>query len=283
MTKQPHVPGNPQDMELIDEYLEHLRRAGKAASTINGRREILGRLDRDLPYGIGQTSVKEVATWLYRDGWRQNTKYTYYMAAKDFYAWASDPNDPWISGNPVEELEAITNAQGIARPVTDEQLRDILARSREPFRTWAVIAAYQGLRCIEISRLDREHVTEQMLIVVKGKGGRPRAHDTDPYVWEVVKDMPPGPVARRQDNGERADAFYISSLAANYWRRTLKIPASMHMLRHWMGVNLQARFKDIRVTQAALGHRSLQSTQIYTDATAEQQRAARATLPRLAE
>jgi integrase/recombinase XerC len=269
-------------MDMLSEYLEHLRRCGKAQSTIDGRREILGRLDRDLPYGLGQTCTSELADWLFRDRWKLNTKFTYYEAMKDFYAWAADPADPWISADPAVDLEPVRSIRGIARPCTDAQLREILARSREPFRSWAVIAAYQGFRCIEISRADREHFTEQMVIVPKGKGGRPRAHDLDPYVWEVVRDLPDGPIARRQDDGERASAFYISSLAANYWRRTLGIPVSMHMLRHWMGVNIQRAYKNIRVTQAALGHASLQSTQIYTDATAEEQRAARSTLPRLA-
>lgn len=279
--KQPHVPADPRAMEIIDAYLEHLRRAGKADSTIDGRREILGRLDRDLPYGIGQTTRRELSGWLYRDGWSRNTRYTYYSAIKDFYAWAADPRDPWLSANPAADLEPVTPVRGVPRPVTDEQLRRILTEARDPFRTWALLAAYMGLRCIEISRLDREHVTEQRLIVVKGKGGRPRVHDTHDLVWEAVRDRPPGPIAVRPD-GRRADAFYVSSVSATYFRQTLRIPASMHMLRHWLGCTVQREYRDIRVTQELLGHASLQSTQVYTMASAEQQRAARATLPRLA-
>lgn len=281
--KNPHVPDDPQAMELIEEYIEHLRRAGKADTTIDGRREILGRLARDLPYGIGQTCREELSAWLYRDEWACNTRYTYYCAIKSFYAWVSDPRDPWIDGNPAADLEPVQQPRGIARPVTDEDLRRILVEAAEPFRTWALIAAYQGLRCIEISRLDREHVTEQQLIVVKGKGGRPRVHDTHPSVWAVLREFPAGPVARRPD-GQRADAFYVSSNSAIHFRRGLGMPGvSMHRLRHWLGVTVQAKYRDIRVTQAMLGHLSIQSTQIYTAASDEQQRAARATLPRFDE
>lgn len=281
--KTPHVPDDPLDMELLDAYLEHLRRANKSASTIDGRREILGRLDRDLPYGLGRTSTEELAKWLYRDEWSQNTRGTYYAALKDFYAWASDPKDPWISGNPAADLEPAKHARGGPRPVTDEQLHRILTEAAQPYRLWALIAAYQGLRCIEISRLDREHISEKVLVVMRGKGDKMRTHDTDPGVWAAVKDLPPGPIATRPD-GQRADAFYVSSTCALHFRRQLKMPGvSMHRLRHWLGCTVQREYRDIRVTQAMLGHASLQSTQIYTDATAEQQRAARSTLPRLAE
>jgi integrase/recombinase XerC len=268
-------------MEMIDEYLEHLRRAGKTDDTIRGNRDILGRLDRDLPYGIGQTTREEISTWLYRDDLSQNTKCTYYNTIKRFYEWATNPKDPWLSGNPAADLEPVKWPKGIARPVTDGQLRRILTEAAEPYRLWALIAAYQGLRCIEISRLDREHITAQQLIVVKGKGGRPRVHDTDAAVWAAVKDLPSGPIACRPVTGQRATPFEVSSMAALHFRRQLKMPGvSMHRLRHWLGVTVQRNYKDIRVTQAVLGHQSLQSTQVYTAASDEQQRAARATLPR---
>lgn len=275
-------PVDDLDMEIIDAYIEHLRRAGRSLDTMKGRRGILHHLNRDLPFGIGVVLPEDLADWLYRDDWSQNTKATYYRALKSFYGWASDPADRWINRNPMDGLERVHTAKGVARPCTDEQLRAILARAAEPFRLWALIAAYQGLRCVEIAGLDREHVTESQLFVVRGKGGQPRVHDTDPGVWQAVRDLPPGPVARRPDTGERASAHYISIHSRAHFHRKLKIETSMHCLRHWLGVNAQARYRDIRVTQELLGHASLTSTQIYTRATAEQQRAARATLPRFA-
>src|SRR4051812_15169228 len=43
-----------REMELIDAYIEHLRRAQRSEQTMADRRAILTRLSRDLPYGIGQ-------------------------------------------------------------------------------------------------------------------------------------------------------------------------------------------------------------------------------------
>lgn len=271
-------------MEIIDAYIEHLRRAGKTDDTLRGNREILGRLDRGLTDGIGCTDREELSGWLYRDDLSQNTKCTYYNTIKRFYQWATDPRDPWLSLNPAVDLEPVKWPRGIARPVTDEQLRRILTEAVQPYRLWATLAAYQGLRCIEISRLDREHVTEGQIIIVRGKGNRPRVHDTDPAVWAAVKDLPSGPVAVHPRRAERATPFDVSMEAATYFRRRMGMPGvSMHRLRHWLGVTVQRNYRDIRVTQAVLGHASIQSTQIYTAATDEQQRAARAMLPRFTD
>ncbi|MDT4991400.1 MAG: integrase/recombinase XerC, partial [Actinoplanes sp.] len=177
--------------------------------------------------------------------------------------------------------EAAHSIRGVPRPVTDEQLQIILSSPVPEIRRWSIIAAYQGLRACEISGLDREHVTEQQLIVVRGKGGRPRVHDTDPAVWETIRDLPGGPVARTLEHGGRASAGYVSRWASEHYQRDLGlVGATIHQLRHWLGVNLQRRYKNIRVTQEALGHVSLSSTQIYTGADDSEMRAARSTLPR---
>jgi integrase len=282
MTRKYLDPGEPFEMEIIEAFLAHLGRAGRTEATIASRREVLYRLNRELAYGIGQTSSAELAGWLYRDNWSRNTRATYYAALKSFYGWAADPKDPWITDNPTLDLEPCSRTRGMARPVTDAQLTRILSEAVEPFRTWALIAAYQGLRCVEISRLDREHVTEEHLFVVRGKGDRPRVHDTHPDVWSTVRELPRGPVAR-DENGDRATPFYVSVATACYFRNRLGMPGvGLHRLRHWLGVTVQREYRDIRVTQAVLGHASLSSTEVYTMASDEQQRAARATLPRLA-
>jgi len=271
-----------QDVDMIDAYLKHLKRAGFEETSRNARRKLLERLNRELPHGLGEVCRDDLEAWLYPAGRRpraQNTLASYWDALHSFYPWAADPADPWITEDPTIGMTPIRHLRGEARPVEDDDLWRILAEADEPYRTWAKIAAYQGLRCIEISRLDREHITRARLHVVKGKGGRPRRHDTDPIVWAAVEHLPTGPIAR-DEYGERLSAGKISISSANYFRRHMKLNATLHMLRHWLGVTAQARYRDIRVTQELLGHVSLSSTQIYTRATMQQQREARATLPR---
>lgn len=275
---------NPDDAEMIAAYLEALRRLNRSPRTIALRRKVVNWLSRDLPYGIGETTTEELAAWLYRDTWVQNTRASYLASIRDFYSWATSPRDQWLSYDPALDLDDVGTVKGVARPCTDEELRHILGQAREPYRTWSYLAAYQGLRCIEISGLDREHVTPAVLRVVRGKGGRPRVHDTDPQVWEIIQPLPPGPVARLVRTGERAGANYISFRTAQHYTKDLGLAGvTLHRLRHWLGVTTQRLYRDIRVTQEVLGHKSLSSTQIYTMASMAQQQEARSMLPRFGD
>jgi integrase/recombinase XerC len=272
-----------QSMEIIEAYLDSLRQQRRSPYTMRSRRSILRRLDADLPNGLTDTTTGELTGWLDRDDLAHNSVVTYTSAVRDFYDWACRPKDPWLDFNPTLDIDPLKFIPGVARPCTDDELATILGSPVPEIRRWAILGSYQGLRCVEISRLDREHITEQQLVVVQGKGGRPRVHDTDPDVWEAVKDLPDGPVAQRLCRGGRATASYICVWASAHFQDELGLDGvTMHRLRHWLGVNMQRRYKNIRVTQKALGHKSLSSTQIYTDADDSEVRAARATLPRFA-
>lgn len=274
-TSQP----DPHDVAMVNAYLEHLRRAGRSPETIRLRRCTLNQLNAHLTFGLGAASDEELAEWIYDERIKSNSRATYLTGVRSFYRWAVRAR--WITLDPTIDLESIRTTRGIARPCTDEQLRTLLTKTPKRIRTWATIAAYQGLRCCEISGLDREHVTEQRLIVIRGKGGAARAHDTHPDVWAAVRDLPAGPVARLVSEDRRASADYISA-RGNAAFRKLRIDVTMHQLRHWLGCKTQELYRDARVTQEVLGHASLNATSIYTRATLEQQRAARAMLPRLA-
>lgn len=275
---------NAQAVDLISPYLAWLRKRSRSKETVDFRQRVLTQFDRDLPFGLARANAVELEACLYRDGWSVGTRSSYYTILSNFYAWAFDPRDLWLDGeNPMLWMPGRPRPpRGEARPFEDSILRRILTECDDPYRRWALIAAKQALRCCEIAGLDREHVTEAKLYVARGKGGRPRWHDTDPEVWEAVRDLPPGPLAVDPRTGERATARYVSLYSAMHIRRRLGIArGGLHQARHWLGVTAQAQGRDIRVVQEMLGHASLSSTQIYTRATVEQQRATRALLPRL--
>ena len=270
---------NDDDMDMIDGYLEHLASKGRSPDTVDLRRKILVKLNRDLPLGVARACGAELDAWI--DAQRSaNTRATYWVAIRSAYGYWTDPADPWLDANPTDAMSARTFPQGQARPGKEEQLLVVLEHGADPYRLWAALAAYQGLRCCEIAGLDREHITRDTLMVMRGKGGDPRVCDTDPLVWDLVRDMPRGPIARNPAGTRRATKGEVSK-RANYHFRQLGLEGlTMHMWRHRMGVQMQRTYRNIRVTQKALGHKWLTSTQIYTDASMDEMREARAMLPR---
>lgn len=264
---------------LPGQYLEWLRICGRSKRTISDRRDILHRIDTELPYGLEQATSDELKEWIFRDGWSASTRETYYGCVRSFFTWACNPRSPKLDFDPMAELPRPTTPRGLPRPVTDVQLQHILSMGAEPFHTWSLLAAYAGLRCIEIAGLHREHVTQESLTVVRGKGGRPGVVPTHPAIWSAIVDLPGGQIAHTT-TGDPASDRYVSIRSALYFRRNLKMPGvGLHRLRHWYGTTIYRNTRDIRRTQELLRHSSPTTTAIYTLVTSEERLAAIQTLP----
>jgi integrase/recombinase XerC len=265
--------------ELIEQYLEWLRIRDCTQRTRGARHEILHRLDRDLPCGLTAATADELKAWLYRDGWSKSTKSTYYGAIRGFFVWATNPLDPKLDFDPTAMLPRPSAPQGIPKPVTDAELAHILDCAAEPYLTWARLAAYQGLRCIEISRLRRQDVSEDITEIHRGKGEKPGVVPTHPLVWDSMRGRPAGQIAFTRE-GHPASARYISLHALLYFTRKLDLPGvSMHRLRHWFGTNIYKKTRDLRRTQELMRHASPTSTAIYTLISDEERRLAVEALP----
>ncbi len=263
--------------DLIAPHLRHLKAAGFSANTIHDRDRVLQRVDADLPMGLLDATVPELDDWLAQFRTNQ-TKATYYGHLVGFFSWACAGDDPWLDWNPTTNLKRPKVPPTVPRPVTDDALAIVLARAREPYRTWAVLAAYAGLRAFEIATITREAFTEE-LIYVTGKGGKHATIPTHPLVWQAVKDLPPGPIALGR-TGVRLSATRVSSLFSQHMRKTLGLPGvSLHPLRHWLGTRTLQGCGNLRVTQELLRHSSPATTAIYTQVTDEQRRSAVSALP----
>lgn len=278
------LSGDGPSADLIEGFIEALRRKGRSQNTRDLRRRVLGAADRDLPYGLHAASDVELQRWLYRpdDEWCGSTKADYYQALAQFYAYWKGRRGG-LSFNPFEDDEEFprpTRKNGVPRPVTHEQLERILTHGRDPIDLWAAIAAYQGARCIEISNLDREHIDAEATWL-RGKGGKERFVPTHALVWAMVRDLPPGPIARDR-YGRRRTPKWISNTAAAHFKGDLGMPdVTMHRCRHWYGTYMQRAGRDTRVTQEALGHASPGTTAVYTQVAMEDMRAAVDALPRI--
>lgn len=268
--------------ELIERHLKHCDASGLANTTIEKRSELLHRIDRTLPMGLGQATTEELEDFLARCR-AAETKASYYGHVVGFFRWACDPRNPRIDYDPSVALRRPRVRRGQPKPVTNEQVAQALGELPDPWLTWVVLAAYEGARCIEIARAERDDITAESTRL-HGKGGKTRTLKTHAEVWRVVEPLPAGPLAHRTD-GAPADADYLSNSARQKFERIGMSGVTLHRFRHWYATTQLRPQKfggagaSIRTVQMNLGHDSLNSTAIYTFASDEERADAIDSLP----
>jgi integrase len=259
-------------MEIIDAYGRHLTTLRRSENTIRTYLTLLRAMDRNLPHGLVGACRDELEQHL--AGLTSNSAVILNRAVlRGFFGWACDPDDQWLDYDPTVRLSRPSSPQPDPKPVASEQLAHILANAAEPYRTLFVLAAYAGLRCIEISRVERQHITEQVLLVRRGKGDKLRRIPTHPILWRAVADLPAG----------RITELTPTQVSMNGNRRLHKLApgVTMHQLRHWFGTEAYNRSLDILAVKDLMGHASVATTQVYVKVADAQRRAAVAALPDL--
>lgn len=258
--------------DLIQGYISWLRKESSSTKTIKDRLRILTTMDKDLPYGLDMANTDELEAWLWREGWSEGTRETYYYAFTGFFRWAVKKEI--LDFDPSHEITPPRVPQRLPRPISDEELTQLLARAAAPYQLWVKLAAYGGLRCLDISRLDRERINERTITIIRSKGAKARVVPTHELVWEAVRDLPPGPITEH-------DADYVAQRSAIHFSRSLGMRGvTLHRCRHWFGTMVQRLYRDLRVTQELMGHADPRTTAGYAMVAGEQTRAAIDVLPR---
>lgn len=273
---------------LIVKYLAHIRAGGYSPHTIEDRQELLVRLDRELPYGIGKVATEDLEWWLGKLGVKPPswTLCTYYTGMRSAYGWWYRTGQ--LDFDPTANLARPRQPEPVPHPATEDQVALALTLPR-PYRTAVLLASYGGLRCAEVCGLDRAQVTREW-IEVYGKGGRTRRVPTHDLIWAEICDLPvhaipraiPGRPPRMPVMWHRGGLYLPRQFSQAVSKRltALGMPeVTLHWFRHRFATALLLAGVDIRTVQELLGHRQLSSTQIYTAVTDRQRRNAVAALP----
>jgi integrase/recombinase XerC len=256
--------------DLIGRHVAHITQAGLSVNTIDSRRDLLRRMDAELPMGLELATVEELTHWLARDGWSRQTRATYFGHVKSFYDWACDPRNPHLDWNPAASLTRPRVPKGLPKPCTDGELAYVLANPGMLLIP-ITLAAYAGLRCCELATIERRDVNEHTLTIV-GKGGKTRAIPTNPFVWDTVRGRPPGRLVR-------GTAGQISKSGRDHFDRIGQPAVTMHRLRHWFATSLLENGADLLTVSLLLGHASTTTTVRYCQISDRQRRNAIQALP----
>lgn len=273
-------------MDYIAEYERHLRRLDRSPNTIATYIRTLRQADRELPYGLAQANTEELEDWIFstspnRRGGGERGKTTrshYVRILRGFGKWATDPERPRLNFDATAKLPKIKPPKRKPRPTREEILAVLIRQVPTPQLAWILLAAYGGLRCCEISRLDRDDITEER-IWLHGKGEKERYVPMHPLIWAAVKDLPPGPVAR-DEKGRRLTESQVSHRGNYRIRKAAGAGVtSMHKLRHRFGTQSYDGTRDLVAVQELLGHSDPGTTRLYVEMNRDRMAAAVASLP----
>lgn len=279
--------------DLIDAHLRHLKARGFSPDTVDDRRKLLTRLDRVLPMGLDRATVEELEDFQARpvclkDGTAKEralqTQATQYHHITGFYRWATHPNRLHLGYDPSAGLRRPAVPRGVPHPVTDDELRHALTELRDPWRTYVLLAAYEGMRVAEVARVERADITQQRTRIT-GKGRKVRSLKTHRDVWQAVEHFPAGRIAYRIRDRREVDPDYLSARIIDVHRRIGLPGVTLHRYRHWYGTMMLrptafgGAGASLRTVQLNMGHASPETTAIYTLVCDEERDAAIDALP----
>jgi len=157
--------------------------------------------------------------------------------------------------------------------LTEEEVRAILEhtpryRDRVVFET--LYAA--GLRVCEVLKLELSDINskEMTIRIEAGKGKKDRYAMLSPRLLETLREYYRRCHPQRfLFPGKGAKRALSESVVQKEFKRVVRVagitkPASVHTLRHSFATHLLEHGTDLRVIQGLLGHKSLQSTLVYT-------------------
>lgn len=256
--------------DLIGLFVDTLIEDGRTDATIDAYTKTLARADRELPSGLKLANAEELRAWVYRRHLARSSSATYHAALDSFFSWGVATNRSTF--NPMDHVKRPRVPEGLPRVATDEQAYWAIHETPDPLKLWAILALFAALRCIEISRLCREHVTDELIAVHLGKGNRPRMVPTHPTVWAMIRDLPAGPITDLTPK-------QISTKFLQYALRCGLREFSLHRLRGLHATLTYERSKDLLAVQRNLGHSKPERTARYIRITTDQRRAVIEGLP----
>jgi integrase/recombinase XerC len=253
------------------------------ARSIRGLSDNTIRVRMDLLYRLSLATGRPLRTLSPADlqrfermaiaGRSAETRRAYCCHLRAFYRWLKTTEV--ITTDPSAVLTIPVVPRHLPRPIAEDDLADALEAARPKMRAMLTLAAYAGLRCIEIAGLDwadlhREQDGSTYIHVRKGKGAKERNVEVGQVVVNALRAYG---IKRRGHmflglDGKAMDARSVSR-SGNRYLANRGVHATMHQLRHRFGSMAYQLSRDLRMVQEQLGHASPQTTAGYARPSAD--------------
>jgi integrase/recombinase XerC len=254
---------------LITARVTNMRLRNLSPQTIRVNREAIIRLATFLdPTPLAAATDGDLNRWaLDLTRLAPRTRYAEISRVACFYSLAVEIGH--LAVDPARSLLRPRVPRSVPRPISEQRLALALVDAPADVFCYLMLAAFCGLRCMEIAALQRDSIREDdspAVIVVNGKGAKERIVPLHPSVWSALRDygLPHrGPVFKRRDGQYGAPSAHAVSILCNRWLHDRGIPDTVHSLRHRAITSVYRNSSDILVAQTFAGHSSPTTTAGY--------------------
>lgn len=257
----------------LGQHLEYLRWCNLQQRTIDERRTTLGRLVRHA--GVDLLAITQEQVSAFRDRpsrsgqpLAQSTTRTELAHLRAFYKWAL--LEELVERDPMLRVPLPRIPRWLPHPIPEHELAAAIDTARDRIRPFFFLAAYAGLRAIEISKLRADdlwwHQDPPLLVVREGKGGDPGTVPISPILAAELEQLPRFGFLFPKLNGTLGPirAAAVSHMANDHLHATGSFH-TLHSCRHRFGTMVyRLSGGDLRLTQEMMRHKSPVSTAIYT-------------------
>lgn len=246
-------------MDTIDQHLSFCARRELRDTYLKALRQTLRRLESVVgPLELaGQPQIEE---WWDALDVAAGSRVTYAAHVASFYQWAV--RERLRDDDPTVRLIRPRLRRRLPRPMRDDALRTALNVAVPPVSTWLLLGTLQGLRACEIATLCAEDLSDDVLIVRDGKGGRQRILPLHPRVKVALTGLPRSGFLFVNRWGRPLPANTITQ-RTNRFLHSVGVPETMHQTRHRYGTAVYRMSKDLLLTQNLLGHADPSTTANY--------------------
>jgi integrase/recombinase XerD len=256
--------GVPAMAAEISEWIAFMTATGASPATIKVRCQTLQTLVRQSGYSSPvDLTRRDVLRFLSRD-LKPWTRWTYFRCIIAWDRWAREFDytvDSIVRGIPSPRKPA-----PVARPLTDEQIRALLAAPLpRRARAYILLALYEGLRVHEIAKLRGEHLDHSAgWLIVHGKGNVVAHVPIHSEISSLAASFPKTGYwfCSNLDPQRHVEPISVSA-TVKHAMLSIGVDATAHRLRDTAATRLQREVHDLRLTQAFLRHASVATTQKY--------------------
>ena len=289
--------------DLIERYIHYLQYERNASPhTVRNYRSDLVQFRDFLAQGqpAAKVSLKSIDALRIRgflaflfEQERKKTSIARKLAAvRAFFKFLSRERE--LAENPAAVVSTPKLARTLPRIMTEEEMNDFLdrvgqaAQSGDPalVRDRAILELLyaSGLRVSELTGLDLRNVNfGDGIVLVRGKGDKERIVPFGSKARAAITAYLPVREKVLQENKTRVTALFLNARGGRLTPRSVdrllkkhirqfgpNVKVSPHSLRHAFASHLLAEGADLRAIQEMLGHKSLATTQKYTQVSIKQ-------------